>query len=121
MIAAVSDRKSTQSRARELRKRMTAAEVAFWQHVRRGRLGVRFQRQVPIGPFIVDFVCRSRRVIVELDGAVHLDPWDQYDLERDAYLQSRGYRVLRFENDELADNPDGVLEVVRRALRKPAS
>lgn len=107
---------TSNTRALRLRKEMTAAEVALWQRLRRNQLGVRFQRQVAIGPFIVDFVCRSQRVIVELDGAGHHEVWDDYDLHRDAYLQERRYRILRFDNDDLAQAPEAVLDMIKSAI-----
>ncbi len=68
--------------------------------VRRERLGWGFRRQEPIGPYIVDFVCVTRRLVIEMDGEGHGGP---YDRKRDAYLERLGFRVLRFENDALAD------------------
>ena len=88
---------------------MTSAETAIWSMVRRKRLGWRFRRQEPIGPYIVDFVCVARRLIVEMDGDGHGGPYDQ---KRDAYLRRMGFRVLRFENDALAER-DWVEEQIR--------
>jgi very-short-patch-repair endonuclease len=82
-------------RAKQMRRSMTSAETAIWTMVRRSRLGWRFRRQEPIGPYIVDFVCFARRLIVEMDGAGH---GGTYDVNRDAYLGNLGFRVLRFEN-----------------------
>ena len=79
---------------------MTSAEVAVWNIVRRGQLGWRFRRQEPIGPYIVDFLCVARRLVVEMDGADH---GGEYDRIRDAYLRRLGFRVLRFPNDALAE------------------
>jgi very-short-patch-repair endonuclease len=79
---------------------MTSAETAVWNIVRRQNLGWRFRRQEPIGPYIVDFVCISRRLVVEMDGTNH---GGEYDRIRDDYLRRLGFRVLRFPNDALAD------------------
>jgi len=70
--------------------------------------GYKFKRQVLIGPYIADFVCTDRKVIVELDGGQHADN-AQYDHKRDTYLLARGYLVVRFWNVEFIENPDGVL------------
>ena len=79
---------------------MTSAEAAVWNMVRARRLGWKFRRQEPMGPFIVDFVCVERRLVVEMDGDGH---GDDYDRDRDAYLQRLGFRVLRFANDDLRE------------------
>ena len=85
--------------ARELRQQMTPAERLLWSHLRGSRLnGHKFRRQHPLGPYIVDFCCPDSRLIIELDGAVHLDQAD-YDVSRTEYLEHFGYLVLRFAND----------------------
>ncbi len=78
---------------------MTSAETLVWSMVRRKQLGWKFRRQEPIGPYIVDFVCLARQLVVEMDGEGH---GGDYDAARDAYLNRRGLRVLRFDNDDLA-------------------
>ncbi len=79
---------------------MTPSEAALWQRLRRGQLGVRFRRQEPIGEFIVDFVALNDKLIVEADGAgLGETSWDEY---REVYLESLGYRILRFENISIA-------------------
>lgn len=84
------------NRARELRKSMTDAERRLWQKLKRRQIAaVKFRRQQPIGPFIVDFVCFERRVIVEVDGGRHADQ-AAYDERRTCWLEAQGYRVLRF-------------------------
>ncbi len=104
-------------RARALRKGMTDAERRLWYHLRAGRLGVHVRRQAPIGPYIVDFAAIDRRLVVELDGGQHAEP-DQadYDKARTAYLEGRGFRVLRFWNNEVLENTEGVLERILEAL-----
>jgi very-short-patch-repair endonuclease len=79
--------------------------------------GHKFRRQQPIGPFIADFVCQAARLIVELDGSQHLD--SAHDQRRDAFLRSRGYRVLRFWNSDLQTNRVGVLEAILAAASDP--
>lgn len=100
--------------ARALRANMTDAERAIWQHLRAEQMGVKFRRQVPIGRYIVDFVCFSHRLIIEIDGSQHAD--SASDKVRDAFLVAEGFKVLRFWNNEVLQQLDGVLEVVRLAL-----
>ena len=87
-------------RARNLRAELTISEKTLWAALRRSQLGYRFRRQEPIGPFIVDFVCLSRWLVVELDGAHH--EWLESDASRDEFLRRRGFRVLRFSNRAVA-------------------
>jgi very-short-patch-repair endonuclease len=89
--------------ALELRKNMTRAERIIWQGLRGHRLnGMGFRRQTPIGPFIVDFVSHAAKLIIELDGGRHFeDAHEARDAARDAYLRSKGYRVLRFNNHDV--------------------
>ena len=93
---------------------MTEAEKRLWKHLRNSSLGFKFYRQKPIGQFIPDFVCFEKRVIIEADGSQH--PGSEYDLERDAWLEGQGFRVLRFWNNEILENTDGVLERIREVL-----
>src|SRR6516225_8891806 len=95
-------------RARNLRRDMTEAEQQLWQMLRsRQTEGYRFRRQVPIGGFIADFVCHAARLIVEIDGGQH-DPSSEAEASRTRFLEAEGYRVLRFWNNEVLDNPEGV-------------
>ena len=87
-------------RAGNLRKDMTPAERKLWAYLRRSQLGLRFRRQHAIGKFIVDFCCIKKKIIVELDGSQHLD-MQEYDESRRKYLESRGYRVTRFWNNDV--------------------
>ena len=80
--------------------------------------GHRFRRQVPLGCYIADFVCHEARLIVELDGGQH-DPLSQQEADRSRFLQSEGYRVLSFWNDEVLANPEGVHAIVVENLRRP--
>ncbi|HSR64828.1 MAG TPA: endonuclease domain-containing protein [Xanthomonadaceae bacterium] len=96
--------------ARRLRRTMTDAEQALWKRLRFQQAGHRFRRQHPIGPFVVDFACIARRLIVEVDGGQHLGSLT--DERRDAFLRTEGYRVLRFWNTDVLQNIDGVLQVI---------
>ena len=97
-------------RARQLRSDATQFEQTFWLAIRAGRFsGYKFRRQQVIGPYIVDFVCQQARLIIELDGSQHLDAHD-YDRQRDAWLNTQGYRVLRVWNHEWSAYPQAVLE-----------
>ncbi|MCW5622456.1 MAG: endonuclease domain-containing protein [Burkholderiales bacterium] len=104
--------------ARQLRKNQTDVERVFWNQVRAGRLdGWKFRRQQPIGHYIVDFVCLDAMLIVELDGGQHAD--SEGDAERDEWLRNQGFRVLRFWNNEVATNLEGVMSEVARCLHTP--
>ncbi|MCE1255516.1 MAG: endonuclease domain-containing protein [Anaerolineae bacterium] len=101
----------------ELRQNQTEAEGKLWQALRAHRLnGIHFRRQHAIGPYIVDFVAPRQKTIIELDGGQHLEQQD-YDAERTAYLEAKGYRVMRFWNNEVLENLDGVLQVIMDAIR----
>jgi very-short-patch-repair endonuclease len=104
--------------ARTLRAGATDAERKLWSLLRTRQLaGFRFRRQQPIGPYIADFFCPSARLIVELDGDQHgAAAAIMYDQDRTRFLQSRGYRVLRFSNGDVPKSSDLVLEAIRRAL-----
>ena len=104
------------ARARRLRKSVTPTERALWLLLRDKQLGgLRFRRQVPLGPFVVDFCCLSAKVIVEADGGVHRLR-EVEDAERDAWLASQGFVVLRFSNETILSTPNVVLDAVRRAV-----
>ena len=106
-----------QQRATDLRKRMTDAERHLWPHLRRRQLlGFKFRRQVPVGPFIADFACIDAKLIVELDGGQHVDE-QAADESRSRFLESRGFRVLRFWNDDVLTRTEEVLEEILRALQ----
>ncbi|HAQ35254.1 MAG TPA: DNA methyltransferase, partial [Alphaproteobacteria bacterium] len=105
-------------RARSLRNNATEPEKRLWDRLRGWRKdGFPVRRQVPIGPYIVDFACHSCRVVVELDGGQHNSvEGRRSDAERDAWLEANGYRVLRFWNSDLQANLPEVLESIRRVL-----
>jgi very-short-patch-repair endonuclease len=103
-------------RARELRKEPTLAERKLWAYLRGNKLnGLNFRRQHAIGNFIVDFVSIKRRLVIELDGSQHLEQ-EEYDLERTKYLESQGYKVIRFWNNDVMNNINGVIQVIEHAL-----
>jgi len=102
-------------RAGELRRNLTPAERKLWAALRNDQLGVNFRRQHAIGNTIPDFVCISKKLIIELDGGQHLEQ-AEYDQQRTEYLQSKGYRVLRFWNNEILRDFDSVLRTIRAAL-----
>jgi very-short-patch-repair endonuclease len=102
-------------RARHLRKVATDAERALWYRLRSRNLGgYKFVRQEPIGPYTVDFICRERRLIAEVDGGQHAD--NPRDVIRDGWLADHNYRVLRFWNNDVLANLTGVLETIATAL-----
>jgi very-short-patch-repair endonuclease len=107
--------------ARQLRKKMTRPEWVLWYYVRARRFeGWKFRRQVPIGRYVVDFLCEGARLIVELDGGQH-DLRRRSDAERTAWLESKGYRVLRYWNNDVMENIQGVLETLLDALKRSRS
>jgi len=102
-------------RARCLRRAATDAEQALWYRLRSRTLnGYKFVRQEPIGPYTVDFVCRERRLVIEVDGGQHAD--NPRDVARDKWLIDHNYRVLRFWNSDVLGNVAGVLETIAIAL-----
>ena len=104
--------------AKKLRKNMTDAEQLLWQCLRDRRLGeYKFRRQHPIGAFIVDFVCLEKRLIIEVDGGQHGKQLEA-DVKRSDYLREKGYRVLRFWNNEVLQETESVLSVVHSCLIK---
>jgi very-short-patch-repair endonuclease len=104
--------------ARRLRRDETFAEKRLWEQLRNRKLGGhKFVRQSPAGPYVVDFVCRTSKLMVEVDGATHSTPAElAYDQARTGYLEAQGFRVLRFQNDEILSGMDGVLTAIMQAL-----
>jgi very-short-patch-repair endonuclease len=97
---------------------MTEAERRLWSVVRNRGVGPKFRRQVAIGPFVVDFAAIDERLVIEVDGGQHAESVP--DHERDRYLRSQGFQVLRFWNTDVLTNLDGVVAVIRRALVNPS-
>jgi very-short-patch-repair endonuclease len=109
------------AKARSLRKNQTDVEKLLWQQLRNRRLcNYKFRRQFSIAPYIVDFVCIELKLIIELDGGQHAHQ-AQYDDQRTLFLEQRGFKVLRFWNNEVIDNMEGVLESIRLAIHKITS
>jgi len=110
----------TQANARRSRQDSTIAEAALWKLLRDRRLaGVKFRRQAPIGRYIADFCCPALRLIIELDGGVHVLRAES-DAERDAWLTAQGFTVLRFGNEVVLSNPAVVFDAVRQAMAPQA-
>ena len=108
----------TLAKAQRLRRETTDAERKLWSALRNRQLnGAKFRRQQPIGPFIADFVCQEHRLIVEADGSQHAE--GDGDARRTAFLESKGYRVLRFWNSDILTNLRGVAELIAVALSIP--
>jgi len=102
--------------AKTLRRNLTDAEQKLWYHLRAHRfMGRKFKRQKPLGRYVVDFICLEEKLIIELDGGQHSENLE-YDHERDSWLRSQGYTVLRFWNNELMNETESVLERIRLAL-----
>jgi very-short-patch-repair endonuclease len=107
--------KVTRERVNVRRREMTVPERHLWRALRDRRLvGIKFLRQYPIDPYIVDFVCREKDLIIEVDGDSHADRCES-DAARQRFLESLGYRVLRVSNDEVMSNLEGVLIVIAEA------
>ena len=109
---------SKKERRKELRNSRTVAEAVLWKYLKGRQLdGMKFRRQSSVGPYIVDFFCPEKRVVLELDGARHFGPAaGDYDDRRTRYLDERGIQVIRFENRRLYKDLEGVLEEIRKAL-----
>lgn len=104
------------ARAKSLRNQASPPERLLWQHLRNRQLeGHKFSRQMPIGPYFADFLCREAKLIVELDGSSH-DNSTEYDATRDAYCRRRGITVLRFQNADVIGNLEGVLSRIIATL-----
>ncbi len=101
--------------ARKLRKEPTPAEVKLWAYIRNDQLGVNFRRQHAIGKYIPDFVCIKKKLIIELDGSQHIEQ-AEYDAERTKFLESQGYKVIRFWNNQIVNDINGVIKVIQFAL-----
>ena len=104
-------------KARELRKALTPAERSLWAVLRNNQLGVEFRRQHAVGPYIADFCCIKKKLIIELDGSQHLDQ-AEYDRDRTAYLEANGFRVLRFWNSDTLGDLNGVVQRIQHALEE---
>jgi len=106
--------------ARRLRSDATPAERRLWRHIRYRQIaGHRFRRQHPFGPYVLDFVCLEKRLVVEVDGGQHSEAHvERHDELRSAWLSKEGYRVVRFWNNEVLGNLAGVVAVLQEELEK---
>ncbi len=108
-----------QQRARTLRNQATDTERHLWRFLRDRQIGGhRFRRQVPIGSYIADFACIETKLVIELDGGQHQDS-SQYDSHRDRQIEERGFRVLRFWDNQVWQETAAVLETILEALNSP--
>jgi very-short-patch-repair endonuclease len=106
------------ARAKELSRNQTPAEAKLWSYLRAHHIeDVHFRKQHAIGNYIVDFCAPRKKLIVELDGSQHLEQ-EEYDLERTAFLESKGYRVLRFCNNDVMNDIDGVIRAIVFAMEE---
>ena len=106
--------------AKSMRSNMTDAEAKMWYYLRAKRFfALKFKRQVLIGNYIADFVCETKKIIIEIDGGQHNENDNiVQDKQRSFYLENNGYKVLRFWNNDVLNNIEGVLEVIRREVFK---
>jgi very-short-patch-repair endonuclease len=105
----------TLDRARQLRRDATEAEKRLWRALREKLPQAKWRRQMPIGPYFADFACFAERLIVELDGGQHASA-SEYDAARTRFMEGQNYRVLRFWNNDVMENMEGVLETIAAAL-----
>lgn len=103
----------TIDRARELRRDSTEAEKRLWKALRERLPSAKWRRQMPLGPYFPDLTCFASRLVIELDGGQHTP---ETDAPRTRFIEGQGYRVLRFWNNDVRDNLDGVVESIARAL-----
>jgi very-short-patch-repair endonuclease len=105
------------ARAKELRREMTPAEKVLWQELRANKLnGLHFRRQQVVHGYFADFYCHQHELIIEVDGDVH-DLQGEYDAEREAYLITLGFRIVRFKNEEVTSNVNGVLREILESCK----
>ncbi len=111
---------TTLNLAKMLRKNMTKQEKVLWNILRNSKFyGLKFRRQVPIGNYVADFVCEMHNLIIEVDGGQHNEPENiEYDEQRTKYLEELGYKILRFWNNDVDNNLDGVCEVIYNTIFK---
>jgi len=103
--------------AKENRRGMTESERVLWEALRKLNCGYRFRRQHPIGDYIADFICLKKNLVVEVDGGYHAEPIQQQsDQWRTDYLESKGYTVIRFKNEEISNNLQEVIMRIKEQL-----
>jgi very-short-patch-repair endonuclease len=104
-------------RRRELRTKPTSTEEKLWWYLKNKRLGVKFRRQHSIGGYILDFICKEKRLIIEIDGIIHQTPEArEYDKVRDKFFTELDYKVLRFKNDEVENDTNEVVAKIKTCL-----
>ncbi|MDQ5971132.1 MAG: hypothetical protein QG566_78 [Patescibacteria group bacterium] len=102
-----------------LRRNQTLQEIILWARLRRGQTGYKFKRQYSVGPYVLDFYCSIKKLAIEIDGSQHIEN-KEYDKERTKFLNNLGIRVLRFWNNEVNANIDGVVDKIMRELDSPS-
>jgi len=115
----IHNRKYLEERRKELRNNLKPSEATLWKHLQRSQLeGRKFRRQHSIKNYIVDFYCASEKLIIELDGAVHLNfAQSHYDYERTQNLEALGYKIIRFENKMVFENLDEMLNEIKNNFK----
>jgi len=113
-------RSGSVARARRLRRNSTDAERKLWRALRSKLPQLKWRRQMPVGPYFADFACFAEKLVVEVDGGQHARAAEQ-DFRRTEFLESQGYRVIRFWNRDIADNLDGVFRAIEAALDESPS
>ena len=103
------------ARARKLRRNSTDAERKLWRALRTKLPDFKWRRQMPVGPYFIDFACFAEKLVIEIDGGQHASATD-YDRQRSAFLEAHGYRVIRFGNHDVLGNTGGVLEQISLSL-----
>jgi very-short-patch-repair endonuclease len=112
-------KRTTWIHADELRLDQTLSERLLWQRIRASQLGIRFRRQHPIEPYIVDFCCPKENLIIEIDGDSHFEAAaEEYDARRSDYLKTKGWKVLRYTNKDVQENIDRVVQDILIQIKK---
>lgn len=102
-------------RARQLRNEAPPAERLLWRYLSRSQLGAKFSRQMPVGPYFADFLCRELGLVIELDGWSH-EARTQHDIARDRWMVANGLQVLRFSNEMVRGDPESVVAAIREEV-----
>lgn len=114
----IHNNRKLKDRRRRLRNNATHQEKILWQYLRSKKLGFKFLRQHSIGSYIVDFYCPQKKLIIEIDGSQHTEN-KEYDLERTAYLEMQGFKVIRFWNNEIDTDLSKVLKTIQEYMNLP--
>jgi very-short-patch-repair endonuclease len=116
MVNPIYNQPILKERRKDLRNTATLEERILWNYLKSSKMGYKFRRQASIGNYIADFFCPELSLVIELDGSQHLDK-KEYDSERDSYLKSVGCTVLRFWNNQVHKNLDGVIMKIRETIK----